>query len=457
MASSNLILSADSYKYSHWAQTPPGVTGAFHYFYSRGGQFPYTVWFGLQEKLLSRFNRPIFTVDVLEAQEFVDAHMGPGIFYRAGWDHIVRDHNGYMPMRIKAVPEGTVVPTHNALMTVENTCPQCYWVPAFFETQLSHPWYGTTVCTLSHQILQLIRRFLIMTEGNADGLEFKLHDFGFRGVSSDQSAGIGGAAHLVNSRGSDNVQGILTARDIYGAKMAGLSIPAAEHYTITSWGEDNEVGAYSHMLDTFPGTVAVVSDSYDIVNACSNIWGGVLRDKVLARKGMVVIRPDSGEPVEDVVLQVMEALGQKLPCQVNSLGYRRLPDQVRVIQGDGINYHTIDQILLALVRKQWSAANVNYGMGGALLQQVNRDTLRFKYAASAIQRDGVWQPISKHPKGAPWKASIGGRLKLVKDGNSYKTVTEDQPGNNELITVFEDGNIQQDLFTNIQRRAAANA
>jgi len=237
--------------------------------------------------------------------------------------------------------------------------------------------------------------------------------------------------------------------------MAGLSIPAAEHYTITSWGEDHEADAYSNMLDKFPGAVAVVSDSYDIVNACANIWGGVLRDKVLARKGMDVVRPDSGEPVEDVVVQVLETLGQKLPCSVNGRGYRRLPDQVRMIQGDGINHESIERILQAVVGRKWSAVNVNYGMGGALLQQVNRDTLRFKYAASAIQRDGVWCPISKHPKGAPWKASTGGRLKLVRDGDSYKTVTEDQPGDNELLTVFEDGNIVQDTFTNIQQRAAS--
>ena len=175
----------------------------------------------------------------------------PSLFNRAGWQHILDKHDGRLPVRIRAVPEGTVVPTSNVLMTIENTDPACYWLTNYLETMLVQVWYPCTVATQSRSMKQVIADYLQRT-GDMSGLPFKLHDFGFRGVSSVETAAIGGAAHLVNFTGTDNIAGVMMARNYYGAAMPGFSIPAAEHSTITSWGRDREVDAYANMLEAFP-------------------------------------------------------------------------------------------------------------------------------------------------------------------------------------------------------------
>ena len=216
--------------------------------------------------------------------------------------------------------------------------PAAYWLPSYLETSLLRAiWYPTTVATNSWANVELIGAALEKTDGSREGLPFKLHDFGARGATSREQAGIGGAAHLIASLGTDTVSGLLFARNYYGADMAGFSIPAAEHSTMTSWGgEPGEVEAMENMLTQFPtGLVAVVSDSYDLMHAINHHWGETLREQVLARDGILVVRPDSGEPTE-IVPAVIEALMDKFGEQTTSTGYRLLNDKVRVIQGDGI-------------------------------------------------------------------------------------------------------------------------
>ena len=197
-------------------------------------------------------------------------------------------------------------------------------------------------------------------------INFKLHDFGSRGVSSQESAMVGGAAHLINFMGSDTGVGVLCANDYYNVDMAGFSIPASEHRTITSWGKENEVKAYSNILDKFakPGAlVACVSDSYDIWNACEHLWGETLKQKIVDSGATLVVRPDSGDP-PTVVLKVAEILASKFGFTVNSKGFKVL-NNVRVIQGDGINEHTVKEILDNLLNAGFSASNIAFGMGVA--------------------------------------------------------------------------------------------
>lgn len=463
----NLILATDSYKATHWLQYPPETEHIYSYFESRGGLYGYTVFFGLQDILHNYFGFTVDEADIEEAKELLLPHIG--YFNEEGWRHIVKDHGGYLPLRIKAVPEGTLVPTLNVLMTVENTCPKCFWLTNYMETLLVQTWYPTTVCTLSHSIKQLIKGWLKATADNTDGLEFKLHDFGFRGVSSVESAGRGGCAHLVNFKGTDTLAALQVARNVYQAvDMPGFSVPAAEHSTITSWSSQRtwhdkavdpvvitgEERAYWNMLDRYPaGIVAVVSDSYDIYHACEHLWGGSLRNKVLQRSGTVVIRPDSGHPPE-VVCKVLSILGEKFGYTTNSKGYKVLPPQVRVIQGDGINERMIGQILHDMAKGFWSAANITFGMGGALLQQVNRDTQKFAFKCSAIKtKYGDWRPVQKKPITDPWKNSKAGRLKLIKDYTGFKTVGLDEPGEDLLRVVYENGRVATDNLDNIRRRA----
>jgi nicotinamide phosphoribosyltransferase len=342
------------------------------------------------------------------------------------------------------VAEGTTVDVQNVLMTIENTDPVCYWLPNYLETLLLKIWYPITVATLSHAIRRVIVGSLERS-GDPALIDFKLHDFGYRGVSSEETAGVGAAAHLINFKGTDTVAGIRVLRQFYQTnEIEGFSIPAAEHSTITAWGRENEERAYDNMLSQFPeGLVAVVSDSYNVYEACEKLWGGALRDKVLARRGTLVVRPDSGKPRE-VVLKVLEILGGKFGYEINAKGYRVLNPKIRVIQGDGVNYWTIQDTLTAMNRAGWSADNITFGMGGALLQQLNRDTQQFAFKCSNVTVDGEDRDVFKDPVEGRDKASKRGRLALHSANGSWKTVRAprgaDDPGD-LLKPVFRDGEI----------------
>lgn len=462
----NICLRTDSYKASHWLQYPPNTTLVHSYIESRGGRDKETVMFGLQYYLKRYLTRPVTTRDVDEAAEFYAAHGEP--FNREGWTHIINDHDGLLPVRIRAVPEGTVVPVLNALVTVENTCPHCFWVTSYIETMLLRVWYPITVATESREIKKIIMSHLEATSDDPKAeIAFKLHDFGSRGVSSGESAAIGGAAHLVNFMGSDTVEGVMMANRCYNSPMSGFSIPAAEHSTITSWGKENETEAYRNMLKNFakPGAlVAVVSDSYDIYNACKNIWGDVLRQEVIDSGAVVVIRPDSGDPV-GVVSRCLLLLEERFGSVRNSKGYRVI-NNVRVIQGDGINRQSVDDILKRITGMGFSATNVAFGMGGALLQQHNRDTQKFAMKCSYIEAGGRGIPVFKQPITDIGKNSKAGRLDLIRMFNNQLATVAIPTGDHGLAcqqwlsssvleTVFEDGVItKESTFDEVRARAA---
>ena len=274
--SENILLTTDSYKVTHHKQYLPGTSIVCSYFESRGGKFAETVFFGLQYIIKRYLVGPVVTAEkILEAKEIYKAHFG-GVdhFNEEGWNYILEEHRGCLPLRIRSVPEGTVVPFKNVLFTVENTDPKCYWLTNYFETLLVQVWYPMTVATNSRYQKEIIAKYLDQTADNLKGLPYKLHDFGFRGVSSVESAGIGGAAHLVNFAGSDTIAALSLVRKFYSNNMPGFSIPAAEHSTITSWAKDGETDAYQNMLINFPeGPVSVVVDSYNIWNALTDKMG----------------------------------------------------------------------------------------------------------------------------------------------------------------------------------------
>jgi len=442
----NIVLDTDSYKLTHYRQYPPNTTEVYSYMESRGGFFPATMFFGLQYYLKEYLTGVRVTPEMLdEAEELISAHMNDDkIFNRVGWQHIIDAHGGKLPVEICAVPEGTRVENSNVLMTIRNTDPKCYWLPNYLETLLLKTWYPTTVATLSYEIKKLILRYLELT-GDPGLIPFKLHDFGYRGVSSEETAWIGAGAHLINFRGTDTLAGIRMLRTFYNTKdMPGFSIPAAEHSTVTAWTQAREEDAYKNMLTQFPnGLVAVVSDSYDIFHACEEIWGNKLREMVLARNGTVVVRPDSGDPAT-TVKRVVNILGQRFGFSENQKGYKVLNPKIRVIQGDGVNYHSIGDILRTLSEDGWSADNIAFGMGGALLQNLTRDTQNFAFKASLAVVGGVDVPVFKKPKTDSGKDSKKGRLALVWNGEKF--VTQEVARNvitafNKLIPVFRDGDL----------------
>ena len=453
----NPILSTDSYKTTHYKQYPPGTEKIYSYYESRGGLYKETVFFGLQYIM---HYLPCFTQeeDIAFAQEFLKHHFGADHLNRSGWEYLATQYPDALPLHIKAVPEGTVVPTHNVLMTVENTDPKCYWLTNFVETLLCHTWYPTTVATVSREIKKTFLKALKQT-GDPSTIDFKLHDFGMRGATCVEAAAIAGAAHLVNFKGTDTLPAIEFLNKYYTSdpmKMYGFSVPASEHSTMTSWGREHEVDAYRNMLDSYPdSTVSVVSDSYDVFAACRDIWGGDLKEQVQKHKGTLVVRPDSGPPVE-TLKQVFHELGQAFGWSENDKGYRVLPSNVRVLWGDGIDHAAVKKIISALKREHISLDNLAFGMGAGLVQRLDRDTqkMAFKCSWAQINREG--REVYKDPVTASGKMSKRGRLKLVLDDNgNYCTVPESDPRPDQLVTVYDPkhGSLNSCDFAEVRERA----
>lgn len=453
------LFDTDSYKVSHYKQYPPGTTSMFSYIESRGGEYDKTVFFGLQYYLKEYLSHRVTVEEVEEAKELFELHGEP--FNYEGWMYIAKELEGKIPVRIRAPKEGSIIPTHNLLVSIESTDPKVFWAVSWIETMLLRVWYPITVATRSNTIRRIILKALNTSADDPNGeINFKLHDFGSRGVSSQESAMIGGASHLVNFMGSDTLAGVFMANKFYNIKMSGFSIPAAEHSSITSWGKEHEVDAYRNMLRQFakPGAlVACVSDSYDLWNACSKLWGGELRQEIRYSGAVVIIRPDSGHP-PSVVLKCVQILEEKFGSTINKKGYKVL-DSVKVIQGDGINEDSIKEILHNLLSNGYSASNIAFGMGGALLQQLNRDTQKFAMKCSHVFIGDKSVDVFKDPVTDPGKASKAGRLDLVYDATrGYETVKL----NNQDIahpltimrTVYENGELLVEMtFDEVRNQA----
>lgn len=458
----NIVFISDSYKVGHHLQTPPKTKYVFSYLESRGGRYQETIFFGLQY-IIKRYllGKQVTRAKIADAKKRFTRHFGSSkVFNEAGWEHIRTAHDGRLPVVIRAVLEGTRVGVSNALLTVQNTDPEVSWLTNYLETLLSQVWYPMTVATQSYFMKQTILAALGET-GTPGDADFNLHDFGFRGVSSVETAQIGGAAHLVNFKGTDTFGAIPFIDAYYGEEMAGFSIPAAEHSTITSWGATHEEDAYRNILEQFPtGIVAVVSDSYDIFRAAGDIWGTTLKSQVLERDGVLVIRPDSGNPVE-VLPKVLGILGERFGTTTNAKGFKVLNPKVRLIQGDGIDYQSLGTILDALRDDGWSADNIAFGSGGGLLQKVDRDTQKCAFKCSSIgigdDLDNLtWRDVYKDPVTDSGKRSKRGRLALLRNEcGGYKTVREEEAGErNLLVPVFRNGELLLDQnFADVRKRA----
>jgi len=478
----NLILCSDAYKYSHHKFYPEKIEVVRSYLESRGGKFENTVFYGLQIYLKEFLEGIAITAeDVDEAYEILGDEKGvfgrDDVFDRTKFDYIVKEHGGRLPILIKAAPEGTVVDFKNVLMTIENTDINCAWLTNFLETILLQVWYPITVATLSREVKKIALKYLQKTTTHdATTLDFMLgfvlNDFGFRGVSSVQSARNGGSAHLVNFKGSDTTIANLVIKDIYNSDFRGAGIPATEHSIMTIKGEEGEIDMIRRVLETFPtGMVACVCDSYDIFRTCSQYLGSELKDLIMSRPAEAgnafVVRPDSGDPAM-TLKEVFKILFDKFGYTTNDKGYKILPPQIRVIQGDGVNINSIAKIYAMLDDLKISAENLVFGMGGKLLQaDINRDTQNFATKASSVMIDGVEHDVVKSPTEIDehgnfiksFKKSKSGRLKLVKTAKGYETITSKDPAfdvaEDVMIPVFENGVIlKEHTFEEIRERAA---
>lgn len=430
----NICINTDSYKVSQYPQYPVSSEEIYSYGNARYSKFNGIVFFGLQYNIIKNLVGQVITKEFIdEAELFWKLHFGKDIFNRKGFEYILDYHNGYLPIEIKAVPEGTYIPTNNVLFTIRNTDPKCYWLTNWLETILSHVWYTSVIATNSNHCKNILLDFL-NKNGDPNTINFKLHDFGFRGVTCNEQAMIGGMSHLTSFCGTDTSLGVIGAINYYNAEMCGFSIPASEHSTITSWGEENEILAMKNILEKYPdGLVACVSDSYDIFRACEEYWGTILKDQIMHRDGCLVIRPDSGNPLI-VLPKVLDILWEKFGGTINDKGYKVLDSHVRLIQGDGIDSNTLYDILAKLHELKYSADNIAFGSGGGLLQKFNRDDIGFAIKCSSIVEDGEQYDVYKNPITDFNKTSHKGRLKLIIDNGVYKTVNV----NDEKYLNYED-------------------
>lgn len=468
-----LSVGTDSYKKTHWRLYPEGTETVYSYCEARAGaRFPRTMFFGLQYFLKRYLVGNVVTREkISEAAERDQGHFGRNdVFNYDGWNHILQVHNGRLPIRIRALPEGTVVPESTALFTIENTGgPRTAWLTNYLETLIMESWMPTTISTSSLAVRNIIRRYLDAT-GDVAGLDFKLHDFGYRGVGCPEYAALAGAAHLATgAMGTDTMVALDLIRDYYGENMAGFSIPATEHSIMTARGPSGEADVVRQVLAAYPtGLVAMVIDSYDTRRFIREVIGGNpdILQAIRSRQGTVVFRPDSGE-LPEIDLEVFKELARVFGTEINAKGYHVLPSQVRMIQGDGIKWrqhekewrHTVEDILLAFRHNGISADNIAFGSGGGLLQDFNRDTQRMAIKCSAQFRDGIWHDVYKAPATDTSKSSKRGRLMVRKVNGVFRTEPldlnlADLESQDWLQPTFLNGRMERDQnFADIRKRA----
>ena len=464
----NLIYTLDSYKHLHGDMLPENTEYVYSYCEARkGAMYDYTIFFGLQYILKEWLIGEVITKEMIdEAEPLLKEHFkfNGDVWHREKWDYIVEKHGGYLPIRIKAIEEGTKIDVSNALYTIENTDPKCAWLTNALETLLQQSWYPTTVATRAHYIMNIIKNWFKATvDDDKQWLaEFYLHSFGQRACADMEQASIGGAAELVSIKGTDTVMGMKCAIDYYNAAIEGLgySVPASEHSIACSLGEDGEFEVVKNLIKKFPdGILSVVSDTYSIENAVK-VYCTELKELILARNGKFVIRPDSprfeGDTPQDQVLWIVKQLDSSFGHTINTKGFKVLDSHVGVIYGDSLTEHDIRAISHSLYDNGYSAESCVFGCGSYLLDKLNRDTERFAIKASAICINGEWKDIYKKPKDIS-KASKKGRLRVVRyEDCDWVTIDENlaRPQDDRLKTVYENGKLVCEYsFDDIRKRS----
>lgn len=404
--------------------------------------------------------------DVEMAEAFYSSHNAGNSSYPFPKDlfmKFVNENNGYFPVRIEALPEGTVANVHVPVYQIFAAHEYARLV-TFLETILTQIWYPSTVATLSRRTKDLVEHsFKETVDDEAQWLvNSRLHDFGFRGCTCVEQSIIGGCAHLLNFDGSDTMSAAYYAQFyLNNGKPVASSIPATEHSVMTSW--SSERAAIENMIEKFGGegkVFACVMDSYDYTNALNKVLPAVAA-KHQAKGGLMVLRPDSGDPVECIV-DAMKAGEKSFGAKLNGKGFKVL-NGVSAIQGDGINYNTVKAILEAVKREGYSAQNVAFGMGGGLLQRVNRDTMSFATKLAFVKlKDGSEREIMKRPKTDGGKISLPGILKVERDADGQLVVRprtpeeKHDPATNVLKVVYDCGPVDNawESFDAIRERVS---
>ena len=460
----NPLLALDVYKMGHMEQYVQGCTKVYSYLLARTDKtFSKTVFFGLQYYLEQYLAIPL---EPWMAEEFLE-HRATilGTPNSSDVERKVKSlcELGYWPLKIKAVPEGVVMPTRNVLMTMTNTHPDFFWCVGFVESLILKIWYPITVASQSYKYRETVDSYFAQTVGEPLQFlrQFTVHDFGYRGDTSEEGAALSGVAHLLSFTGSDTVPALSFARQFYGAQRGELvmaSVPASEHSVMCSFGRGDELAAFRNMLRLYPtGIVSIVSDTFNIYRVLTE-FATALKDEILARPpgSKVVFRPDSGNPEyiicgdpnarygSDEERGAVRLLERVFGHTVNDKGYWELNEKVGLIYGDGMYHERYTRTLARLETMGYAASNLVIGVGG-ILRNHSRDTLGFALKATYVEVDGEAREIEKDPVTDSKKKSHRGLVALRNDARGYYTVdgcTPEEEATNELLpTVYEDGKV----------------
>lgn len=488
-------LLCDFYKVSHYDMYPEGTEVVYSGWTPRGSRLKgvdRVVAFGfqafIQRYLIDYFNEHFFSrpKDEVVAEYVRILRNTLGIadprtsHIEALWDL------GYLPLEIKAIAEGTLVPVRAPMVTIVNTRPEFFWLTNYIETIFSNEcWMPSTSATVAHEFRKLLDKYAEMTGGDPTAVAFQGHDFSMRGMSSLQAAAASGAGHLLSFTGTDTIPAILFHEKYYGAntdvEMVGASIPASEHSVMCSYMEGGELELFRHLIeDVHPsGFVSIVSDTWDLFRVLTE-YLPALKDKILARDGRVVIRPDSGDPVDIITgtnsrpgavyedtpqgRGVIECLWDIFGGTVNEKGYKVLDPHIGAIYGDSITLERTDAILSRLEQKGFASTNIVLGIGSYTYQFTTRDVFEFALKATSVTVKGIEKAISKDPATDTnhMKRSLKGRMKVTRIDGTI-TVTDgltsvDHDPDDLLETVFKDGVLTKfQTLGEIRARLAAAA
>jgi nicotinamide phosphoribosyltransferase len=472
------LLLKDGYKVGHKFQYPEGTTLVYSNLTPRKSRNPElneVMFFGLQyfikEYLIRQFEECFFNLPkdgVLKAYaRRMDNYLGKDAIT---YDHIAALHDlGYLPLEIKALPEATLVPMRIPVFTIKNTMPEFFWLTNMLETLMSAiTWKPCTSATTAFQYLKTFTRFANETVGNDHSfIPWQGHDFSFRGMSGIEDALMSGAAHLLCFSGTDTIPAIDFLETYYGAdceqELIGGSVPATEHSVMCMGTQGDELGTFERLIcEVYPsGIVSIVSDTWDFWQVIAEFLPQ-LKDKILARDGKVVIRPDSGDPVkiivgdEDAIPGSPEYKGA-ITCMwetfggtITEQGYKLLDGHIGLIYGDSITTERQTAILEGLKRKGYASYNVVLGIGSYTYEYVTRDTFGFAMKATYGEVNGVGRDIYKDPKTDDGtKKSAKGLMQVNRNAVTGKLELKDQcsweeEAEGELKTVFKDGKLVKD-------------
>lgn len=465
----NPMLFKDFYKANHRIQYPPKTELVYSNFTPRESRIPgvnQVVVFGVQyfvkEFLQNNFNENFFNKPLEEVlktyKRRMDTSLGPNA---VSTDHIQALWNkGYLPLEIKALDEGTLVPLRVPVLTIQNTDPDFFWLTNFVETLLSNAlWHPMTSATIAYEYRKILQNYANKTSDIPELVQWQGHDFSMRGQSSLESSMVSGAGHLLSFTGTDTIPAIDFLENYYEAnaekELIGGSVAATEHSVMCMGGNESELATYRRLItDVQPnGIISIVSDTWDYWGVLTKVLPA-LKDQIMKRDGKLVIRPDSGNPADIICgdpsapvgspasLGTAQILWNLFGGTTNSKGYKQLDSHIGMIYGDSITLEVCEDINQRLMALGFASTNMVYGIGSYTYQYVTRDTFGFAVKSTYGIVDGEARNIFKDPqtdKRRNVKKSACGLLRVNEDLTLSEKVTPDEANTGLLKTVFLNG------------------